>query len=169
MADVLRARTERTGEKIVLTRRVVQKEKLTSTPAVLYSELQATVLKSWTILHVHGEDLSAIEERAKKNERVWASAIANYTERKPMTFNASGMDISTANNVISRICGVKLEYRSLLHSSLSVSMATGIPAQDFCRDYTLILAANGIVIRQEGERLIAEVEDAGGDDRRRKT
>jgi len=168
LAEILRVRSEETGEKIVLTRRADLRETFATQPGTLYSQLRPVVVWGWTVLHLPGEDISGIEKRAKENELAWAAAIAKYSDRRPMTLNSSHADIGALNSLVWRTCGVKLEYRSLQRSFLSAVAAKGIPAQDFCRDYMLILAANGIVVRQQGERFVAEVEDAGDDDHRRK-
>ena len=72
-----------------------------------------------------------------------------------------GLDVAKQNAIFTRLCRVQLEYRSSIQSSLTFSTGKIISTPEFCRDYMLILAANGIAVRREGAELLAEVESGG--------
>ena len=163
LAKILRARSKETGEKFVLTRKAAAVEDDITTRALLNSRFKSTVLSGWTVLHLSNEDLSAVEKRARKNEGVWASAIANFRDRRPMNFGFSGAAVGAVKMLIWRTCGVRLEFNSSRRALLSFVNARGMPAEDFCQDYMLILAANDIVVRELDGRWTAELDEANGD------
>jgi hypothetical protein len=154
--EILEARSAGSGGKYIFTRRATEAEKLAA-PATVVRQFRATAIQGWTLFHLPNEDISPIEKRAKENTSVWA-AITASSDMRPIKSNTDGIDIVQSNKVVSLICNAKLEYHSSRRSSLTYSTGGAIPARDFCRDYMLILAANGIVVRKQGDVYIEDFE-----------
>jgi len=161
--EILKARSAGSGGRFFFTRKATEAERLAAAPAVVFPQFHATLVQGWTLFHLPNEDISPIEKRAKENASVWAPAIAAYSDTSPVKSNTAGIDIVQANKMVSFVCKVKLEYLSSRRSSLTFNTGEAIPARDFCRDYMLILAANGIVVRKQGDIYIEELDFPGDD------
>lgn len=167
LTKILRARSEETGERFLLTRKASARGPGTKTHNKLDSQLESSVINGWTVLHLSGEDIPALQERERKNRGVWESTLPDRaSDRKPMTVAFSRADIAYVNVVVRRACGVTLEFASSQRVFLSFVVAKGMPTRDFCRDYMTVLAANDIVVRQKDGRLVAEFDDTGNDERK---
>jgi hypothetical protein len=158
LTTALHLRSQETGEKFILTRKALAKEREAGTPAFLSTLSLSTVVQGWTLIHLPDEDLSIIEQRAERNLKVWKHMLTKEVKSGLVKPTITGLHVASVNQVFFAMCGVSLDLNFPKTIFIFFLDAKGTPKKDLCHDYMLILAANDIIVTRKDGKLVAELD-----------
>lgn len=161
LSTALLSRSQKTKEQFILTKKALDKEKGVGAQAFLNYWAKSKKIWGWTLIYLSDENPNIILRLAEKNQKIWEPFLKLPPLGRRILADSMfpGVSINPTNRMFSEICGVNLELRLSQDVNVFISHNEGVPYQELCKSYMLLLAANNITVKHDNNRLIAVNSD----------